>query len=341
MDKKDIESPGISPVLDPTRLKTLRDYRVLDTEPENRFDELTLLASRICDTPISIISLVDEDRLYFKSTVGLDVREIPSAHSFCVEVVCRKEPLIVKDAKEDERFACNPLVHSEPYFRFYAASPLLAPNNCVIGTLCVIDYIPRNLNLEQKEALNILSRQVITQMELDNLAIRDPLTGLFNRRYAEEQLQAELRKMERKQSTLGLIILDIDHFKKINDTYGHHAGDALLKSFGKMLVENIRFEDIVCRMGGEEFMIIMPDSNSDIVMQRAEKVREQVMNMDFTHDGQLLDRITISAGIACYPVNSESLDGLYQEADNALYIAKNSGRNKVVFAESNMSNRTH
>ena len=321
-----------SSVIDPLRLKTLLDYRVLDTEPESRFDELTLLASRICDTPISIISLVDRDRLFFKSAVGLDVREIPNAHSFCEEVVNRREAIQVKDAKEDERFLCNPLVHSEPYFRFYAASPLIAPNDYVIGTLCVIDYIPRNLNLEQKEALNILARQVITQMELDKQVIRDPLTGLFNRRYADDLINAELRKMERKRSSLGVIMLDIDHFKNINDTFGHNAGDALLKSFANLLMDNIRFEDIACRIGGEEFMIILPETDIDTITKRAEKVRDQISRMEFIYDDRSLDAITVSVGVACFPMHGKTLSHLYQKADSAMYRAKDAGRNNVQLA---------
>lgn len=329
---KSSEATYISPVADPKRLKTLRDYHILDTEPEARFDELTLLASRICDAPISIISLVDENRLYFKSTVGLDVREIPSAHSFCVEVVRRKEPIIVKDAKEDERFLQNPLVHSEPYFRFYAAAPLLAPNNQVIGTLCVVDYIPRNLNLEQMEALKILSRQVITQMELDNQAIRDPLTGLYNRRFTDELLQAELKKMERKNKSLGLIMLDIDHFKKINDNYGHYAGDSFLQSFCKILTDNIRSEDVACRIGGEEFMIIMPEASLETVKQRAEKLRVQVSEMEFVYNNETCKNITISSGVACYPEHGTTVKDLFHNIDKALYKAKENGRNKIFIA---------
>lgn len=324
----------MSPELDPERLRTLRDYRVLDTESESRFDELTLLASRICDTPISLISLVDKDRLFFKSIIGLEVREIPNTHSFCLELLRKNEPLIVKDAKEDERFINNPLVHSEPFFRFYAAAPLIAPNQHVIGTLCVIDYIPRNLNLEQMEALRILSRQVITQMELDNQSIRDPLTQLFNRRYADEFLQAELKRMERKKDSLGVMMIDIDHFKHVNDTYGHHAGDVFLKDFADLLTNKIRFEDVVCRIGGEEFMIIMPESGIDVVRQRAEDIRAEVEKMTFVYNKDTFTDITISAGIACFPGNGTSVDELYQKADHALYEAKNSGRNLVKLADS-------
>jgi len=319
------------------RLQTLRDYCVLDTEHESRFDELTLLASRICEAPIALISLVDEGRLFFKSAIGIDVKEIPSKHSFCVEVISRRQPIIVKDAKEDERFASNPLVHDEPYFRFYAAAPLIAPNGCAIGTLCIIDYIPRNINLEQLEALEILSRQIITQLELDAQAIHDPLTGLFNRRYADEVLASEFKRMKRKEKPLGLILLDIDHFKAVNDTYGHQVGDTVLKLFSGLLTDNVRYEDVACRIGGEEFLIILPETSLDVAQERAEKIRKQFNEMELEHDYKTLDPLSVSAGIAIYPNHGTTVDELLQIADRALYQAKDEGRNKVMVANSGNS----
>lgn len=325
---------NISPHNEEKRLQTLRDYRVLDTDRETRFDELTLLASRICDAPISLISLVDEGRLFFKSSVGIDVREIPSNHSFCLEVISKRQPIIVKDAKHDDRFKHNPLVHDEPFFRFYAAAPLIAPNGYAIGTLCVIDYIPRNINLEQMEALEILSHQVITQLELDAQAIHDPLTGLFNRRYADEVLASEFKRMKRKSKPLGLILLDIDHFKNINDNYGHQVGDTVLKLFSGLLTDNIRYEDVVCRIGGEEFLIILPETSIDVTIDRAEKIRVRVNNMDLVHDDKLLEPITVSAGVAVYPEHGTTVNELLHVVDQALYSAKDQGRNKVVVATS-------
>ena len=322
-----------SPEHDPARLKTLRDYCVLDTEPETRFDELTLLASRICNTPIAIISLVDEKRLYFKSAIGLKVREIPSNHSFCIEVVRQGEPIVVKDAKEDDRFKSNPLVHENPFFHFYAAALLIAPNNQVIGTLCVIDYIPRDINLEQKEALKILARQVITQLELDVQAIRDPLTGLFNRRYADEMLRSELRRMDRKKASLGLLIIDIDNFKKVNDTHGHGTGDAVLMTFGKYLLENVRYEDVACRIGGEEFMVIIPETVLEVAQQRSEDIRNEFHKMEFLDDNKIVDNLSLSIGVAAYPIHGKTAEDLIRCADSALYRAKSEGRNRVIAAD--------
>jgi two-component system, cell cycle sensor histidine kinase and response regulator CckA len=147
------------------RLEALAQYKVLDTEPEAVFDELTRLAAQICETPIALISLVDECRQWFKSKVGLLVEETPREIAFCAHTILRSDLLIVRDALADPRFATNPLVTDFPHIRFYMGMPLMTEERLPLGTLCVIDYIPRDLNIQQIEALQILSRQVVSQLE--------------------------------------------------------------------------------------------------------------------------------------------------------------------------------
>ena len=143
------------------RLNTLRGYGILDTHPEDCFDDLTRLAATICDTPISLISLVDEDRQWFKSNIGMEVCQTPREDAFCAHAITSQELFVVPDASHDPRFAANPLVLGEPHIRFYAGAPLAAPNGHNLGALCVIDRVPRQLNCEQLESLRILSRQVM------------------------------------------------------------------------------------------------------------------------------------------------------------------------------------
>ncbi len=149
-----------------TRLKVLWQYDVLDTVPEELFDDLTELAARICEAPIALISLVDEKRQWFKSKVGTTLTETSRDISFCGHAVTQKELFIVPDATKDERFADNPLVVSEPRIRFYAGAPLVTPDGYVLGTLCVLDKVPRELREDQKKALEILARHVVSQLEL-------------------------------------------------------------------------------------------------------------------------------------------------------------------------------
>src|SRR3954468_8740747 len=148
------------------RLAALARYRVLDTEPERGFDDLTLLASQICGTPMALITLVDTDRQWFKSRVGISVTETSRSIAFCAHAIEQTDVLIIADALGDERFRDNPMGAGEPRIRFYAGAPLITPDGHALGTLCVIDQVPRTLRLEQQQALRVLARHVMTQLEL-------------------------------------------------------------------------------------------------------------------------------------------------------------------------------
>lgn len=165
------------PANEVARLRTLRAYKILDTKPEEHFDELTRLAALICGVPISLISLIDADRQWFKSRFGLDLQETPRAQAFCTHAIMQPEMFVVPDASKDERFAQNPLVTGDPHIRFYAGAPLAARDGHLLGTLCVIDREPHTLTEAQKEALKIVGRLVIANIELrsDLQDLRDAL----------------------------------------------------------------------------------------------------------------------------------------------------------------------
>ncbi len=158
----------------------------------------------------------------------------------------------------------------------------------------------------------------------------DPLTGLFNRRNMEETLDRELHRMARKGRSLGIIMLDLDHFKKFNDTFGHQAGDALLRELGAFLQKNIRGEDFACRYGGEEFVIILPETSLENTRQRAEQLRKEAGHTTIIYRGKSLDAITVSMGVAAFPEHGTTADELLRAADTALYRAKEEGRDRVV-----------
>ena len=165
-------------------------------------------------------------------------------------------------------------------------------------------------------------------------SIRDPLTGLFNRRYMEESLDRELRRTVRKKSSLGVLMIDVDHFKRLNDTFGHDAGDAVLRSLGALLRTHFRGEDIVCRYGGEEFTVILPETLPEIARQRSIGLCEGVKQMLVEHHGQPLEPITLSIGVAIYGEHGTTADALVRAADSALYVAKKDGRDRVIVASS-------
>ena len=169
---------------------------------------------------------------------------------------------------------------------------------------------------------------------LRELSVRDPLTGLFNRRYMEESLQREIATAKRKERQRGLAMLDIDHFKKFNDTFGHDAGDLLLREVGQLLMQRSRTGDIACRFGGEEFVMIYPEVSPEVVINLAEELRQAIQNMQIQHFGRSLGQVTASLGLAFFPEHGSTTDGLLRAADKALYAAKGAGRNCVQVAES-------
>jgi diguanylate cyclase (GGDEF)-like protein/PAS domain S-box-containing protein len=172
---------------------------------------------------------------------------------------------------------------------------------------------------------NLVLRETLRQQ-----AIRDPLTNLFNRRYMEESLDRELSRAARRGSPLGVIMIDIDHFKPVNDTFGHAAGDTLLRAIGALLLAHTRAEDIACRYGGEEFTLILPDSALEDTWRRAEQLRTAVKRLRVRHGGEPLDAITISAGVASYPEHGTVPEALLRAADLALYQAKAEGRDRII-----------
>ena len=164
-------------------------------------------------------------------------------------------------------------------------------------------------------------------------SIRDPLTALFNRRYMEESLERELRRADRKQRPLGMIMLDLDRFKRFNDSFGHEAGDMLLRKLGSFLLSRTRREDIVCRYGGEEFTIILPEASLEVTRQRAEQLREEVKQLTIQYRGQTLGALTLSLGVAGFPEHSATGEDLLRVADLALYRAKGEGSDRVVVGQ--------
>ena len=174
-------------------------------------------------------------------------------------------------------------------------------------------------NMKLSEALRIQS-------------MRDVLTGLFNRRYMEESLERELRRAVRKQGSLGVIMLDLDHFKRLNDTFGHEAGDMILRALGHSMQEHTRGSDIACRYGGEEFTLILPDAPLTVTLQRAEQLREKFRHLEVMYQSRSLPAGTLSLGVAGFPEHGSTVEDILRAADVALYRAKHDGRDRVMVA---------
>jgi diguanylate cyclase (GGDEF)-like protein len=184
-----------------------------------------------------------------------------------------------------------------------------------------------------KDQLSLALANISLRETLRHQAIHDPLTDLFNRRYLVETLDREILRAQRKGVSLVVMMLDLDHFKHFNDTSGHEAGDCLLEALAEFLKSHIRGGDIACRYGGEEFVLILPEVSLDVALMRAEQVRLGVSLLQVYHRGQLLDKTTISMGVAVYPKDGTTTDDMLKAADEAMYRAKAAGRNRVAVAD--------
>jgi len=183
------------------------------------------------------------------------------------------------------------------------------------------------------EQLSLALANLKLRQHLSDLSVRDPLTSLFNRRYLTESLGREMARCKRRKLFLAVLMLDLDHFKVFNDTLGHQAGDTMLIAFARLLQSSVRNEDIACRLGGEEFILIMPEMDQEVAIRRASELLQATRELSVMHDGQILPPITASIGIAVFPIHSIDADQLIGSADSALYQAKHAGRDRYAITE--------
>jgi diguanylate cyclase (GGDEF)-like protein len=242
---------------------------------------------------------------------------------------------------QDSAIVCAHVARHGDHVSPYICAPLMAQGETlgllvlkaqpgVTGEAPALSEAKEQLATAVAEQIALALSNLKLRETLRQQSVRDPLTGLYNRRFLEETLDRELARLERKNLPLSLIMIDVDHFKSFNDTFGHEAGDAVLRDLGGILQRHVRGGDIACRYGGEEFTIVLPEASLDIGRQRAEMLRDAARELRLVYDGKSLGAVTLSLGVACFPEHGRRREHLLQVADAALYEAKNGGRNRVV-----------
>lgn len=330
------------------RLQAVAGLQLLDRPEEERFRRITRLVRRHFDAAASSITLVDRERQYFVSQQGLPCRETPLEDSVCAMVVEKKEPMIIGDMAEHESTRHMRNVHEVMKLRFYAGVPLWSPEGWALGSLCVLDDRPRDFSAEQLSCLadfgsivedelflrrvGKANEELVDQVErLRMRAFVDALTGIWNRGALFDLLNRETERAKRSGAPLAVAMLDIDHFKSVNDTYGHQGGGEVLKELCQRLRDVVRAYDSVGRYGGEEFAVLFPDTGAEQAATLGERLRAAVEETPFKI-GTLREKLTISVGMACLEGDDDTVDALLQRADEALYRAKGEGRNRVICA---------
>ncbi|MGY3886238.1 sensor domain-containing diguanylate cyclase [Aeromonas aquatica] len=318
-----MQAPAI-PDYERQRLDALRRLAILDSSAEERFDRITRMARNMFEVPISLISLVDEERQWFKSRCGLDAQETPRDISFCGHAILGEEIFVVEDAARDPRFADNPLVLGAPHIRFYAGSPLHIAGGYKVGTLCLIDRQPRQLDARERSLLTDLAGMVEHELAAIQLAILDELTGITNRRGFIMLGQKCLQLSHRQGREASLLFLDLNRFKEINDTLGHEAGDDALRQMAVLLSRVFRNADIFARLGGDEFVVLLPGIGPELVSRVLVRFDEALAS--FNREAGKPYRLTCSTGVAHYdPALPPELELLLQQADKQMYHRKKGG----------------
>jgi diguanylate cyclase (GGDEF)-like protein len=350
--KSDTTVTKLSRTIASTCTLKLAEMHVVDvfyTPLEERFERITRLARRVLNVPVAGITCLNGERQWFKSVAGWAVTELPSTHSLCPLTIEENRICVIPDTQADPRVANHPLVVRKPNFRFYAGYPLQESSGMAVGTLCVFDTKPRELNEEQICSLHDLGELARHELLTDQLsdaqselisklgaarreAMFDPLTRVWNRRGATALLRSALIKGKERDSEVSVCLLDVDNFKTINDTHGHQAGDQVLRKLAAMLVSSVRTNDIVCRYGGDEFLLILPDTDVHDAARVAERARRTVVESP-VQIRQGLAKVSVSIGLAARHRGADiTPDDLIKQIDDALMACKREGRNRIQLA---------
>ncbi len=318
------------------------------------FDMLARAACMLTGAANAFVSFADSTRLWPASALAARSSHKPLEQAYCSALLAGDEDnLVSRDVRQDPRTRAITRQPGDTGIVAYAGALLRTEDGRKLGTLCVTDTVQRDFDTAQVELLNGLARQVMNLVALraakreltdalatmTELARTDALTGLLNRAAWHEEAGTLHRLVQRQAGALTLVMLDLDHFKRINDSHGHAAGDAVLREVGRLLRSELRTTDRVGRIGGEEFAIAMPFTTAQAAASRIERLRERIAAQPVAHGTQGGQRIavTVSGGVAPWREGDRTLEAALRRADAALYRAKASGRNRVLVEEARSS----
>ena len=340
------------PSFEHQKAEILQRYAILNGSRAFDASQSARTAASVFKVPIVIAALNKRYRDWFRSAHGVSDDDFDTLQDFCARAQLAPGPFIVEDARNEEYFADSPAVDDSPGVVFFAGSPLRNPEGKRFGTLCLIDtklhpFGPDDLKILESFA-ELVSQQICIRSagryalrdliateqdkcSLYELAVKDPLTRALNRRAFFHFSEREVLRANRHGLDLSTMMIDIDHFKQVNDVHGHAIGDKVLSGLIKTVTDSIRTEDLVGRLGGEEFALVLPETSPDEARILAERLRHRVSRTPFrTEKGDI--HITVSIGISEPKDSDTDIVQSLKRSDMALYEAKRQGRNRVVMA---------
>ncbi|AXE64542.1 diguanylate cyclase [Hyphomonas sp. CACIAM 19H1] len=337
------------PRFEQQKSEVLQRYRILRSEDVHNADHIARAASLALGAPIVIAALNERYRNWYRAAHGVSEGKFDSLQTFCASANLSDEAFAVTDARLEPYFAREPAVTGSPNVVFFAGAPLSDPDGKRFGTLCLIDSQPRTLSPEQLELLksmaHIVSQDICVcsagryavqdlidaeeeRCALYDLAVTDPLTKTLNRRAFFRFAEREVQRAHRHNHPISVLMFDIDHFKRVNDIHGHAAGDEVIVRLSRLVTDSIRDTDLLGRLGGEEFGVILPETGIEAALLLANRLREAARGLSFkSAEGSF--NITISMGISQPEMGETDINLSLERADKALYRAKRLGRDRA------------
>lgn len=309
------------------RLSALQRSGLLDEGTDEVFRPVASLLRTVFDVPIAFISTIGASRQRYKCSIGLDIAELPRETSFCNTVIEKADIVVIENAETDPRFHDHPLVVGPMAIRSYLGAPLISPDGYPIGTICTVSREPRRIGERDVSIIRQFADVVTEQTELLQIAERDTLTGAWTRRAFLRAAEKEMARARRHGEDAAIALFDLDHFKRINDGFGHRTGDAVLTTAVSACEARMREEDTLGRLGGEEFAVLLTGADTSAAIAAAERLRKGIEAARVLAAPHL--HFTASFGVASLDGDMARAEDWIEAADRALYRAKAAGRNRV------------